>query len=141
MRYSNMFSEKDLIGSWTLLSWQGFKNGTPAGFPMGEDAQGQIIYSAEGRMSGFLMRADFARATRGTPAQYNTSLAYGGTFRVEGDEVIHDVIYATIPHWIGTPLVRKIERKGKNILLKTAPETSNSGAVHEHLLLWQRVGG
>ncbi|WP_373084971.1 lipocalin-like domain-containing protein [Sneathiella sp.] len=134
-----MFTEEDLIGSWTLQRWQALKNTVPAGFPMGDDALGQIIYSADGRMSGFLMRADFAKARRGTDAKYNTSLAYGGIFRVDGDQVIHDVLYATIPHWIGMPRMRTIAWDGDNLLLKTAPETSNSGTMHEHHLVWKRV--
>ncbi len=56
-----MITRDDLIGTWRLKSWTSLKNGEPVGYPMGEDAKGQIIYSPEGRMSGFLMRRDFAR--------------------------------------------------------------------------------
>jgi hypothetical protein len=129
----------DIIGSWTLISWQSLKNGTPSGYPMGEDAKGQIIYSAEGRMSGFLMRADFADAPRATLPDPNTSLAYGGTYRIEGSEVVHDVLVSTIPYWIGNPLVRTMVPVDGELLLKTAPEKTGSGNVYEHHLRWRRV--
>ena len=134
-----MLTRDDLIGSWELKSWQGVKTGVPTGYPMGEDAKGQIIYSPEGRMSGFLMRNDFKDAPHGANPDPNTSLAYGGTFRLEGDQVIHDVIYSTIAHWIGNPLIRTVVRHGEDILLKTKPETTQSGNVYEHQLRWTRV--
>src|SRR5690606_21681631 len=38
-----MVTREDLIGSWELVSWRGIKNGEPIGYPMGEDALGQVI--------------------------------------------------------------------------------------------------
>jgi len=130
---------EDLIGSWTLVKWQSLRNNIGDGYPMGEDAMGQIIYSAEGRMSGFLMRGDFGNQPRDTPASPDICLAYGGTYRIEGDQVIHDVMVSTVPYWINGPLVRTIVRQGEDILLKTKPETTKSGNTYEHHLLWRRV--
>jgi len=129
----------DLLGSWWLVQWQSLKNGVTDGYPMGEDAQGQIIYSADGRMSGFLMRKDFANQPRDTAASPDICLAYGGTFRLEEDQVIHDVMVSTVPYWIGNPLIRTIVPQGNDILLKTKPETTGSGNTYEHHLLWRRV--
>ncbi|WP_339630735.1 lipocalin-like domain-containing protein [uncultured Sneathiella sp.] len=136
-----MMTRDDLIGTWRLKSWTSLKNGEPVGYPMGEDAKGQIIYSPEGRMSGFLMRRDFAEQSRDTAASPDICLAYGGDFRVEGDDVIHDVDVATVPYWIGNPLIRKVALQGADVLLKTKPETTSSGNTYEHHLLWERIGG
>ena len=136
-----MVTRADLIGSWELISWQGFKNGERIGYPMGEDAQGQVIYSPDGRLSGFLMRNDFRDAPHGANPDPNTSLAYGGTFRLEGDEVYHDVMYSTIAHWLGHPLIRTVVPQGDDMILKTRPETTSSGNVYEHHLFWRRVKG
>ncbi|MCR9212208.1 MAG: lipocalin-like domain-containing protein [Proteobacteria bacterium] len=130
---------QDLIGSWWLVKWQSLKNSQPDGYPMGEDAQGQIIYSADGRMSGFLMRNDFGDQPRDTAASPDICLAYGGTYRIEGDQVIHDVMVSTVPYWINGPLIRTIVPEGDDILLKTKPETTSSGNTYEHHLLWRRV--
>ena len=78
---------------------------------------------------------------RDTAASPDICLAYGGDFRVEGDEVIHDVDVATVPYWIGNPLIRTVVLQGENVLLKTKPETTSSGNTYEHHLLWERIGG
>ena len=133
-------NEKDLVGAWELVRWTSLKNDQTDGYPMGEDAKGQIIYSADGRMSGFLMRTDFQSEPRGIPARYDTSLAYGGTYHIDGDQVVHDVLYATIPHWIGGQLRRVFDpQENGDLLLRTEPETSKSGSRYEHHLLWRRV--
>ena len=102
-----MVNVSDVLGTWVLVNWTSLKNGEPAGFPMGEDAHGQIIYSAEGRMAASLMNQNFRDNPSTTNASPDVCLAYGGTFAVDGDEVVHDVIFATLPHWIGQPLIMR----------------------------------
>ncbi len=133
-------NEQDLVGAWELMRWTSLRNGETDGYPMGEDARGQVIYSADGRMSGFLMRNDFKESARGTPALHNTSLAYGGTYHIEGDKVVHDVIYATIPHWINSPLKRVMDvQDNGDLILRTEPDVSSKGNSYEHHLQWRRV--
>ena len=134
-----MTERQDVIGTWVLVSWTSLKNEQPDGYPMGEDARGQIIYSAEGLMAASLMRADFKDNPPTTDANPDTCLAYGGNYRFEGDQVVHDVNFATLPHWIGQPLTRTMAWQDGNLLLKTAPEFSKSGNRYEHHLEWQRV--
>jgi hypothetical protein len=129
----------DVIGTWTLVNWASLKNGEPAGYPMGEDAHGQIIYSTEGRMAASLMRQDFKEHPSTTNPTADTCLCYGGTFRLEGDQVVHDVIYATLPHWIGKPLKRTVVWQDGDLLLNTAPETSKSGNTYQHELRWRKL--
>jgi len=134
-----MTDREMVIGTWKMLRWTSLKNEQPDGYPMGEDALGQIIYSAEGYMEAFLMRADYHTNPSTTDANANTCLAYGGTFRLDGDQVVHDVTFATLPHWIGRPLVRNMTWQDGELLLKTAPEFSKSGNRYEHQILWRRV--
>lgn len=134
-----MIEAKDLVGAWTMLRWTALKNGQADGYPMGKDAQGQIIYAAQGRMAALLMRADFKDKPQGSLADADSSIAYGGTYRIEGDQVVHDVAFASLPHWIGTPLVRTMAWQDDDLLLKTAPQVSKSGNRYEHELLWRRV--
>ena len=82
-----MVDVSDMLGTWTLVSWTSMKNGVPAGYPMGEDAHGQIIYSAEGRMAASLMRQDFKDNPSTTNPTPDVCLAYGGPFHIEGDEL------------------------------------------------------
>jgi len=130
---------KKIIGTWHLKDWHSLKNGEFYAYPMGEDGKGQLTYSATGRMAGFLMRADFGSE----PARSNTdakkSLAYSGNWRIEGEDVCHDVDIATIPEWIGTTLVRTMVWQGDNLLLKTDPQKGPDGNSYQNLLLWEKL--
>jgi hypothetical protein len=50
--------------------------------------------------------------------------AYAGTYHVEGDQVIHHVLNAWFPTWIGTDQVRYFKIDGKTLSIKTAPITA-----------------
>lgn len=128
----------DLLGTWELLDWRSYKNGEFYKFPMGEDGKGQLIYTKEGIMSGFLMRADFGNEKPGSDTQAAKCLSYAGQFRIEGDEVIHDVTLATIPEWLGTPLIRTMEWRDEKLLLKTTPAEGRDGNKYSNELLWGR---
>jgi hypothetical protein len=134
-----MTDASDVIGTWNLVSWTALKNDEPAGFPMGENTFGQIIYSAEGRMAASLMRQDYHNNTPQTLPTSETCLCYGGNFHLEGDQVVHDVLYATLPHWIGKPLKRTMVWDNGDLLLNTAPETSGSGNSYVHELRWRKM--
>lgn len=124
-------------GTWTLRKWTALKNGEPAGYPMGEKARGQIIYSGDGHMCAFLMRADFPGQTEnGTP---DTCISYGGSWRYEDGKVIHEVAFSNLPHWVGRTLVRLVDRQDGTIILSTEPEYSKSGSRYEHQLVWEKV--
>ncbi len=94
---------EDFIGAWELVDWRVTDSADGVRFPYGENAAGQISYSANGRMSAHLMRppADPADA----PPQH---LAYWGRFSldVEAGTVTHHVIGADRENWIGSDQVR-----------------------------------
>lgn len=133
-----MTTEPSFIGTWTLDTWTALKNGEPVGYPMGEEARGQIIYS-ESHMSAFLMRGDFPDSD-GTITP-DTCLAYAGPWSFADGRISHQVAFATLPHWVGRTLVRHVARDGDEMTLRTEPETSKSGSVYEHVLLWRKVDG
>ncbi len=124
-------------GTWTLQEWTSLKNGAPAGYPMGEDAQGQIIYAEDGHMCAFLMRSDFAgQSELGTP---DTCLSYGGSWHFSDGKISHEVHFSNLPHWVGRTLLRFVSRDGDTMQLRTEPEFSKSGTRYEHLLVWKKV--
>lgn len=133
-----MTTEKDLLGTWELMDWRVFCNGEFYKFPMEDNAMGQLIYTEAGIMSGFLMRADYKDEPARSDTKASKCLSYAGTFRIEGDEVIHDVTLATIPEWIGNPLIRTIDWRGDQLLLKTEAETGRGGKAYSNELLWRR---
>lgn len=124
-------------GTWTLQNWTSLKDGTPAGYPMGPDALGQIIYAQDGHMCAFLMRADFKDQTElGTP---DTCLSYGGAWSFAEGRISHEVAFSNLPHWVGRTLVRLVDRGGDTMTLRTEPEFSKSGSKYEHVLVWRKV--
>ncbi|WP_294221504.1 lipocalin-like domain-containing protein [uncultured Shimia sp.] len=130
-------STPPFTGTWQLQSWTALKNGTPSGYPMGEDAEGQIIYAEDGFMCAFLMRADFA--AKNGPAAAETCLSYGGKWSFAEGRIAHQVSFSSLPHWIGRKLIRNVDRKGDLMTLRTEVETSKSGTRYEHVLVWKRA--
>lgn len=125
-------------GTWHLQKWTSLKNGEPAGYPMGEDAKGQIIYAEDGHMCAFLMRADFsAQPELGTA---DTCLSYGGTWTFDGEKISHGCQFSNLPHWVGRTLERIVNRDGDRMELRTLPEFSKSGSKYEHVLEWLKIG-
>ena len=143
-----MTTAADLEGSWELTHWDYTVDGEHRGFVMGEDAQGQILYTPEGRMSAILMQADRPRFEvtafhQGSPEQREqaalTYVSYGGTFDVEDERVTHHVAYCLFPDWIGTDVVRDISWEGDKLVLTSIPEVTSSGKTVVNRLIWKRA--
>lgn len=142
-----MTSAAELHGPWTLTRWDYTVDGEPRGFPMGQDAQGQIIYGPEGHMSAILMQSDRPRSAAGQFHQATAEerelaalgyVSYGGEWDLADDVVTHHVAYALFPNWIGTDLVREVSWQAGNLVLTALPETTSSGKVVVNRLFWTR---
>ena len=143
-----MTEPEQLHGCWLLTRWDYTVDGTFRGFPMGEDAKGQIMYAADGHMSAILMHADRPRSQA---SQFHQSSAgerevaalgyvsYGGTWVLSDETVTHQVAFALFPNWIGTDLVRTVAWEGARLVLTGLPETSPSGKVVINRLFWERA--
>src|SRR5262249_1216855 len=66
-------------------------------------------------------------------------IAYAGTYSVDGDKVTHHVVASWRPDWIGSDHVRYIELNGKNLTIKSAPETDPTGKQIVVTLTFERV--
>lgn len=134
-----------LQGAWTLLRFEELNaDGAPARHPFGPDATGLLIYTPDGRMSAQLSTAGRPRFAAGggqaerareRAAAFDTFVAYCGRFRVEGDEVAHEVALSLYPNWIGTTLRRTVRFDGEQLTLTTAPD--RAGRVQR--LVWRRA--
>jgi hypothetical protein len=129
----------DLVGAWQLIASTSFRDGvgTPA---YGVPPAGQLQYSADGRMSAFLMNPDWAAAGKlGEVDSFNEFFAYAGRWQLDGDVVTHDIEFASVPDKVGTRFVRRLEVTGSDtILLHTQPEVTRSGRTYTTELSWQR---
>jgi hypothetical protein len=78
---------EDLLGAWTLECWSlVYEDGRPPEYPLGPDARGLIMYTADGHVAATLMRAGRAAAAPASEAAmasaYSDSFAYAGRFEV-----------------------------------------------------------
>jgi hypothetical protein len=139
-------SARDLIGGWELQSWgQSFDDGRLQ-HPFGEQPTGQLIYTASGHMSGLVAASTRVNLTQGqwtsppaeAAAAYSTFLAYGGTYEVVDDEVIHHIKVSLFPDWAGVHQRRRarLENDVLNLIGRVEEGTTNARTV---VLVWRRV--
>jgi Lipocalin-like domain len=114
----------------------------------------QLPRSNNGRFIGFRRYAQNARenasdndVTHGSPlfpVKYQNEVilltASRRCLRIEGDKVIHHVLTAWFPTWIGTDQVRYFKIDGKTLTITTAPITSGeNGRQLVSTLAFERV--
>lgn len=137
-----------LIGAWRLVSSINYRDGvgTPS---YGTPPAGQLQYTADGRMSAFLMNPAWvarAKAGQGGAGQggapcdsFNDFFAYAGSWRLEGDVVTHDIDLASAPARVGARFVRRVRMVDDDTIeLEAAPEVSKSGVTYLTRLVWRR---
>lgn len=112
------------VGAWELVDWRATDESGSVRFPYGENAQGQIAYTANGRMSAHLMRP-----LDEEPRQH---LSYWGGFTIDTDAetVTHHVVGSSQESFVGTDLVREYVFQGADRLVLIAGSNR---------LTWRRV--
>ena len=98
-------------GTYRLVSCEVLWSDGEIGFPYGEDADGLLVYTANGFVTGHLMRQDVPKfrtgARRVPPEQAREAflgyLGYYGTYEVDVaiGTVTHHVLGGWHPNWIG----------------------------------------
>lgn len=139
-----------LIGAWTLECYQSSDlDGSNLRYPLGLDAQGIIIYTADGYMSAQIMRADRAPFARGDlqvadidelAAAAKGYLAYSGPYSVLDNGVIaHHVDVSLLPNWIGGTQYRAAQAGDDRLELSPAEPVVIKGKPRHGRLRWQRA--
>jgi len=139
-----------VVGVWKLVSYVATdpQSGESV-LPFGEHPNGYLIYTTGGRMSALLTaqtRGLLSGANRVTaPAEdraeaFSTSSSYMGTYRWEGDRVVHRVDIAENPNWVGTDQVRQAKLERNRLTLTTPPlNTRPDGKLRISTLVWERI--
>jgi len=136
-----------LRGVWALVSYSA--KDVASGeviYPYGERAKGYLIY-AEGRRMSALVTAEDRKPLSAMPGRveeraeaFSTSTAYMGTYRWEGDRVVHDVDVAVNPSWVGVQQVRNATLAGNRLTLTIPPAPMQpDGKVRVGTLVWERI--
>ena len=119
-----MAKAEDLIGVWRLVSYEMETAEGERAKPFGERPKGRLVYTAGGVMSAHLGAADgpaFADLGDSNEARALAAMrrhfSYSGRWRLEGDQVIHDVDLSIFPDWIGGVQERGVMLDGEDLIL------------------------
>jgi len=117
-----------LVGAWQLESWYEISREDNVEHPMGEDSVGQIIYTADGRMSAQiaprnperLRDDDWRKASDAeSAAAWKAYFGYFGRYTIdeERETVTHYIEGAAFPNLVGTEQVRHYRFEGSRLIL------------------------
>jgi lipocalin-like protein len=137
-----------LVGTWRLLALEARGADGVAHYPMGENVVGYLIYTADGYMSGHLMRPgrpgfESGDALRPNPDEAAEAvggyLSYCGTYEISrSGVVVHHVELSLAPNWIGAEQVRFYELDGDRLTITTRPHLA-AGHQAATRLIWERA--
>jgi hypothetical protein len=136
-----------LVGAWRLVSWENRATDGQVTYPMGTDALGYVLYTADGRFSVTISRAgragfaagDLLSGTLEEKARAMESfVAYAGRYSFHGDRVIHHVELSLFPNWVGSDQQRWVELAGDRLTLSASPLLL-AGKQQVPRLVWERV--
>jgi hypothetical protein len=138
----------DLIGAWKLVSYERRIMDGSIKYPLGQDAQGLLLYTGDGYMSAQLMRRgrpdyDEPAADGGTDPQTNAAargyLAYAGSWRLDdsSDTVTHAVTVSLLPNWLNADQIRHAALDGEYLVL-SAETQHTDGTADLATLRWAR---
>jgi hypothetical protein len=136
-----------LVGAWRLVSWENRAADGQITYPMGTDAVGRLLYTADGRFSVTISRrgrAGFAAGDllSGTPEEkaraVEAFVAYAGRYSFHGDRVVHHVELSLFPNWVGSDQQRWVELAEDRLTLSASPLLL-AGKLQVPRLVWERV--
>lgn len=142
-----MATPKDFIGTWKLLRCEHRFDDGRIVYPLGKDAAGLLVYTAEGYMSGCLMNPNrprfkttelFAGAVEEKAQAMEGYVHYGGRFELQTDHVIHHVEISLFPNWIGSRQQRYFKFANGEMELFTNAFVAEGGKQTAHLF-WKRA--
>ena len=134
-----------ILGAWVLEAWT-ISLGDKISYPFGEHPVGRILYTPDGQMSATIARADRPNLSHPVPARapveeklaaFDSYFSYGGSFHIDGDDVVHRVELSLNPNFIGSDQRRRMAFDG-NTLTLSADEDTSKGKKH-HSIRWRRA--
>jgi hypothetical protein len=134
-----------LIGTWRLLSFELRGEDGTIVHPWGTEVAGQVIYTADGYMSGCLMpagRPAFASddVMGGNTAEFEAAMksyiGYAGPYSIDKDKLTHHAAVSLFPNWTGTEIIRYWAVEDNRLSLSTPPGTFG-GWKATGVLVWE----
>lgn len=138
------------VGSWRLVS-STFQQEGKIIYPLGEAAQGRLMYDERGNMAAQLMRPERDKLSgkdetavllQKTKAAFDGYTAYYGTFDIDTERgmVIHHVAASMLPNWVGRDLERyyRFSKDDNRLSLTTLPMGNKERPI-VGTLVWERI--
>ncbi|MEM1360342.1 MAG: lipocalin-like domain-containing protein [Pseudomonadota bacterium] len=133
-----------ILGAWVLSDWSVTGQDGSVVQPYGPNAEGMIMYTADGQMA--VQMADPSATDEGTGLIEDRYFAYYGTYVIDEDAgtVTHSLEGSLTPSWIGTKQVRAYELTDQDQLKLVAiipPDDALAevvGAGGKNTLVWVR---
>ena len=141
-------SKESLVGTWKLISAKDTNEKGDVTDSFGKSPSGLITYTADGRM---MVIIDFdQRKTLSVPdyisappreraEAFATFVAYAGTYKLQGDKVIHHVEVASLQNRVNTDNVRTIVSVKDGRLVLRTPPILRGGVMVTQELVWERI--
>jgi hypothetical protein len=131
-----------LTGTWRLERWEiVYDDGRPPECPLGEDAEGFLIYTADGYVSASLARArrppldqsdDSAKARA-----FDAYFGYAGRYVVRDGAIVHRIAIAPNPALTGVETLRHARLEGDRLTL-SGPDFA-AASPRSHRIVWRRA--
>lgn len=118
-----------LVGMWKLVRMD--LDNPPADSGSGPDPTGALVYTEQGWMSESLLLPAADGQTHSTGSGQTRTVIYCGTYKIDGDQVIHQPLFHLDESQVGQNLPRGFELSddGKTFVL-----IATIGRLH-----WERV--
>ena len=139
-----------IVGAWKLISSEMRKSDGEIVYPLGENAQGSIVYTESGRFSAQVMRAERPHFASGDPfngtteeieASFKGVVSYYGAYKLDTENgvVEHHVEGSLFPNWEGQVQIRYFELSGNRLNITSAPVLLGGGGEIVVALVWERI--
>lgn len=136
-----MLSEKDLVGVWRLATHLYLDDdGSTSEGPLGDRADGLLIYHEDGYMAASMMRTEPLTNEDGSQrASYlgssDSYLGYSGRWHLRDGMVVHEVAIGSHPRVVNTEQVREVQFNEDYLRLRR-----QLGGPHRYVVMdWRRA--
>lgn len=119
--------ENSIVGTWRIQTFVREVAATGQRYnEFGAKPDGYITYLPDGHMHVILVADNRVKPTSAATTEaekaklFGTMIAYAGTYRIEGDKVVHDIEVSWNQLWTGSQHVRFFKVDGDTLTIATA---------------------
>ena len=145
--FSAIAADEELVGTYKLIS--STRKIVDTGEVLdtwGKNPKGFITYGKDGRMLALVVyserpKPEIGKTTDQERAElFRTMLAYGGTYRFDGNKVEHHIDISWNDVWTGTTVIRDLKKEGDKLVYTARPAPFfQDGKMSVVTVVWEKV--